>query len=104
MAVQALTVERGLGALLRDLRLEHRVGYLGMMWVVNLESLLGKLGLAGEMAAERIAGGWRLRRGAESVEIPERRLVKLLFGPERVSLFAADLLPVEFGHWGLDMV
>ena len=104
MSVQAPATDRGLGALLRGLRLEHRMGYLGMMWVVNLESLLLKLGLAGEIAAERIEGGWRLRRGAETAEIPERRLVKLLFGPERVSSFAADLLPVEFAHWALDMV
>jgi hypothetical protein len=75
-----------------------------MMWVVNLESLLEKLGLAGEIAAERIEGGWRLRRGRETVELPEARLVKLLFGPELVSPFAADVFPVEFYHWALDMV
>ncbi len=104
MTVETPAVARGLTALLRDLGLPYSFGPRGMMWVVNLESLLGKLGLAGEIVAVRIEGGWRLQRGTEEAKIPERHLAKLLFGPERVSDFAEDLLPVEFYHWGLDMV
>lgn len=104
LTVETPTVARGLPALLRDLGLPYSFGPRGMMWVVNLESLLEKLGLSGEIAAERISGGWRLRRGSQQAEIPEGHLAKLFFGPERVSDFAPDLLPVEFYHWGLDMV
>jgi GNAT superfamily N-acetyltransferase len=104
LTVETPAVGRGLPALLRDLGLPYTFGPRGMLWIVNLESLLAKLGLAGEIGAERIESGWRLRRGAEQAEIPERHLAKLFFGPERVSGFAPDLLPVEFYHWPLDMV
>jgi GNAT superfamily N-acetyltransferase len=104
MTVETPVVNRGLGELLRGLNLPHRFSDRGMLWVVNLESLLHKLGLAEKVSAERIEGGWRLRRGAETAEIPDRHLVKLLFGPERVSPFAPDLFPLEFYHWTLDMV
>ncbi len=104
LVVETPVVAGGLPALLLSLGLPYRYGPRGMMWVVNLESLLEKLGLAREITAERTDTGWRLRRGSEEADLAASQLTKLLFGPERPLPFASDLFPLEFYHWGLDMV
>ena len=45
-----------------------------------------------------------LRRGAETAVLSRARLAKLFFGPERVSDFAADLLPLPFWQWPIEFV
>lgn len=104
MEVQTPASDKGLAGLLSSLRLPYHYGDRGMMWVTNLESLLEKLGLAGEIAFQETAPGVTLRRGSEQVELTRQELVKLLFGPEEVADFAEDLFPLEFYHWPLDTV
>ncbi|NLO74566.1 MAG: GNAT family N-acetyltransferase [candidate division WS1 bacterium] len=96
--------EEGFTRLLLDLRLPCSRTWRGMMWIADLPTLLDKLGLSGEISAERTSEGWRLTRGAVQVDLTERQVVKLLFGPEKVTDFAEDLFPIQFYHWPLDWV
>jgi hypothetical protein len=104
MEIETPVAEEGFPGRLRALRLPCSCTTRGMMWIADLPALLAKLGLAGEIRAERTAGGYRLSRGGGQVELTEREAVKLVFGPEKITDFAEDLFPVEFYHWQLDHV
>lgn len=91
----------GLKRLLLDLGVTYSFGHAGMIWIPDYRFLLDQLGLSGisvDDKGERV----RLGRGGQSVELAPRQVVKLIFGPERVSDFASDVLPVPFCRWPLD--
>ena len=75
-----------------------------MIYLVDLAAILQAYGLAnidvravGEEFVLQEANGSR-------VQLDRRQLTKLFFGPERVSDFAAELLPLPFWQWGLEKV
>jgi len=85
--------------LLDDRGIPKQTRYLGMLRVIRPESLLRKLGLNGITVHEhedRIDLGWK----GTNVSVTRRALVKLLFGPERISPFAQDRLPIPIYWWG----
>ncbi len=49
-------------------------------------------------------GKFALARGDESATVSRQELAKLLFGPERISDFAGDVLPLLFWEWPLEHV
>ena len=86
---------------LLDLGIPHRLDYLGMIALFDTPGLLSALGIQ-DVTVQRVGEGWRICRGDRSLELGERELVKLLFGPERATDFAANLFPLEFYQWPLD--
>jgi len=77
--------------------------YLGLLRIPDLPGLLSKLGLE-EIEVRQQKDSAVLSRGSEGCELTPREQVKLVFGPERVTDFAADLFPIPFYHWPLDYV
>ena len=49
-----------------------------------------------DVELERSDSGWRVGHGGRSLDLTERELVKLVFGPERYPDFAPDLFPIHF--------
>lgn len=92
-------VSDDLTQLLDERGIPKQTRYLGMLRVICLESLLRKLGLH-EMAVheheDRIHLSWK----GTHASFTRRALVKLLFGPERISTFAQDRLPIPIYWWG----
>ena len=72
-----------------------------MIRVINFEALLRALDLD-QVEAARSGDGWRLVTRRRTLQVSERELVKLLFGPERFPDFAPDLFPLDFFQWVLD--
>lgn len=84
---------------LEDRGIPKQTRYLGMMRVIRVESLLRKLGLNGIGVHEhedRVRLSWK----GTNASFTRRDLVKLLFGPERISSFARDRLPIPIYWWG----
>jgi len=95
--------DEGFGGLLEHLGIPAQHHYLGMLRVVNVRQLLGKL--APRIIVECDDNDQAvLRDGDERLTLSRRDLVKLCFGPERVFHFANDLLPVRFYQYPLDRV
>lgn len=93
----------GLSALLDDLRIPKRTDYLGMIRIINIRSLLKKLGLD-DIRVEENLDKINLYQEKKNNEFTRRELVKLIFGPERVSNFRKDIFPINFYQWPLDRV
>ncbi len=93
--------DHGLAGLLLETGIPFGQTHHYMIRVMNFESLLSALDL-NEVEATTSADGWRLRRGAHTLEVSDCELVKLLFGPERFPDFAPDLFPLDFFQWILD--
>jgi ribosomal protein S18 acetylase RimI-like enzyme len=103
MHLSAPDASDGLPALLLRLRIPHSFGYQGMIKILDAPRLLKSLGLD---AISLCDSGERmvLERGAEKIDLSERELVRLIFGPERPSDFARDVLPAPFHVWPMDRV
>jgi hypothetical protein len=101
--IETPPADDGLGHFLADLGLPARFSYLGMFRIIDAHQLLGKI--APRIAIERDdEDELELRDGSERLTISRRDLVKLCFGPERITSFASDALPVPFYQWRLDRV
>jgi len=88
---------------LDDLDIPKQVGYLGMLRIINLQRLLKKFNLD-EIKVEEEEEKTSLQEGSRRAEFTRRELVKLVFGPERLSDFARNLFPIPFYQWPLDHV
>ena len=64
-----------------------------MIYLTDPARLFRKLGLD-DIAVDETEGFFTLQRGRRKESFSRRRLVKLFFGPERVSDIAADKLPI----------
>lgn len=93
----------GLSALLDDLGIPKRTDYLGMIRIINIRSLLKKLGLE-DIRVEENLDKINLYQEKKKDGFTRRELVKLIFGPERVSNFRKDIFPINFYQWPLDRV
>ena len=91
----------GLAGLLLETGIPFNQNHDYMIRVINLEALLRALDLD-QVEATRSGDGWRLVYGRRTLEVSDRELVKLLFGPERFPDFAPDLFPLDFFQWVLD--
>jgi len=93
----------GLSILLDDFRIPKRTNYLGVLRIVNMNSLLKKLGLEDIRVKENL-DKISLYQGEKTSQFTKRELVKLIFGPERISNFGKDIFPINFYQWPLDRV
>jgi hypothetical protein len=101
--VETPPMDEGLGHFLTELGLPAQFGYLGMIRIINARQLLGKI--APQITIERDdEDELALRDGSERLTMSRRDLVKLCFGPERITSFARGVLPVPFYQWRLDRV
>ena len=89
--------------LLRSLSLPCSTGYWGMLYVIDPRGILDAFGLT-DIDVTEANGQFTLTRGSESVDVSRQELAKLLFGPERISDFASDVLPVGFWEWPIEHV
>ena len=103
LSVHTPVGDNGLHGLLAGRGLPGSLDYVGLLRIADLSSLLAKLGLE-EIQVEQKGDTALLTRRRERCELTPRQQVKLVFGPERVTDFAADLFPISFYHWPLDYV
>ena len=89
--------------LLRELGFPCQADYWGMLYIIDPRGILDAFGLTNISVAEE-GGRFTLSRGDESVRVSRQELAKLLFGPERISDFAGDGLPLMFWEWPLEHV
>ncbi len=89
--------------LLRELGFPCQADYWGMLYIIDPRGILDAFGLTNISVAEE-GGRFTLSRGDESVRVSRQELAKLLFGPERISDFADDGLPLMFWEWPLEHV
>ena len=92
----------GLGKYLEELGIPHQLAYLGMIRIINPAQLMNKI--APRITVEEKGEVIILDDGGERLERDRRGLVKFLFGPERVTSFADDVLPFPFYQWPADKV
>jgi hypothetical protein len=76
---------------------------MGMILIVDAPGLFQALNIH-DVQLEPKKGGWRLRHGEKSLDLSQRELVKLVFGPELYLDFAPEVFPVDFFQWTLDRV
>ena len=93
----------GLPGLLLNRGIPRSLDYIGMVLVLNAPGLFDALDIR-DVGLQKRDGGWRLKRGQATLDVTERELVKLVFGPERFPGFAPDIFPIEFYQWPLDSV
>jgi len=103
LLVHTPAADDGLSGVLAGIGIPRSESYVGLLRIPDLARLLNKLGLD-EIEVRRHEDGVVLTRGGESCTLSPRQQVKLVFGPERVTDFAADLFPVPFYHWPLDYI
>ena len=92
-----------LPGLLLSRGIPNMLGYMGMILIVDAPGLFQALNIH-DVKLEPEEGGWRLRHGEKPLELSQRELVKLVFGPERYLDFAPEVFPVDFFQWILDRV
>jgi len=104
MTVATPDAADGLPGLLAGLGIPATLTYMGMIKLLDPVGLLAALDLSREVAVEQRGDSWRVRRGDRTLDLDERQLVKLFFGPERFPDFAPDILPIDFYQWPPDRV
>jgi hypothetical protein len=102
MQVQTPDAADGLPAILLELGTPTALTYMGMLAVLDPQSLFDALGI--DAAVERRADGWRLRLDGRDHDLTAGELVKLVFGPERRPDIAPDRFPIDFYQWPADRV
>ena len=103
VTVAAPDTSDGLPGLLLSRGIPRTVKYIGMVRILDTPGLFQALDIT-DISLERREGGWRLQRGPKTLQLTERELVKLVFGPERFPDFAPDVFPIDFYQWPLDVV
>lgn len=89
--------------LLRPLRVPCEEDYWGMLYIIDPGSILEAFGLT-DIAVTEKNGQFTLTRDDESVSVSRQELAKFLFGSERISDFAEDILPLLFWEWPMEHV
>lgn len=103
MTIHTPPVHDGLSHLLDELGMPFNRTYLGMIYVVNPQQLMHKITphlTIEETTEEQIL----IHNRTDQLRIGRREMVKLLFGPERISSFMKEGVPVSFYQWSLDWV
>ena len=103
MTVAAPADADGLPGVLHATGIPQTMQYIGMVLILDAPGLFQALDIT-DISLTRRDGGWQLRRGSKTLEVAERELVKLVFGPERFPDFAPDVFPINFYQWPLDAV
>ncbi|HEX2036845.1 MAG TPA: GNAT family N-acetyltransferase [Chloroflexota bacterium] len=93
----------GLPQRLAGIGLPVRITYQGMLKILDPPALFAALDLA-DVDLEAGDGAWRLHHRGRTLGLPERALVKLVFGPERYAGFAPHFFPVPFYQWPAERV
>ena len=88
---------------LDDLGIPCSHSYAGMMHLLDPRGVLDAFG-RDDIAVEDRGDELRFSRRGASCTLPRTLAAKLLFGPERPSGFAADVLPVPFCQWPMEHV
>ena len=102
LQVTASPSGNGLGDYLGEFRIPHQLAYLGMIRIINPAQLINKI--APRITVEEEGDKVILDDEGERLQMDRRGLVKLLFGPERVTSFADDILPFPFYQWPADKI
>ncbi len=102
LQVTASPSGNGLGDYLGKFGIPHQLVYLGMIRIINPPQLINKI--APRITVEEEGDKVILDDGGEHLQMDRRGLVKLLFGPERFTSFADDVLPFPFYQWPADKV
>ena len=103
MALICPDASDGLPGLLLNRGIPRSLDYIGMVLVLDAPGLFDALDIR-DVSLQKRDGGWRLKRGQATLDVTERELVKLVFGPERFPGFAPDIFPIDFYQWPLDRV
>ena len=103
MTVACPDASDGMPSLLLDRGIPRSLRYRGMILILDAPGLFQALDIR-DVSLQRLEDGWRLQRGQSILDVSERELVKLVFGPERFPGFAPDIFPVDFYQWPLDKV
>ena len=82
----------GLTALLSQPGIPHTLGYLGMIAILDAPGLFEALHLH-DVALAPSDRGWLMRHAGHTLDLTPTRLVKFVFGPERVPRFCARSVP-----------
>jgi predicted N-acetyltransferase YhbS len=90
-------------ATLDGLGIPYSTRYSGMLLLLDPAGILDAFGQTDISITEDV-GGFRLTRGDDSITVTGREMVKLFFGPERVSGFADDVFPLPVWQWQIDRV
>jgi hypothetical protein len=77
--------------------------YWGMLYIIDPRGILEAFELD-EISVMETEGRFTLTRGEGSVCVSRQELAKLLFGPEPISDFARDVLPLPFWEWPIEHV
>jgi len=93
----------GLPGLLGTRGIPSTLTYQGMIKILDAPGLFRALDLR-EIDLERHDEGWRVHHRGQLLDLSERQLVKLVFGPERFPDFAPGVFPVPFFQWTVDHV
>ncbi len=88
---------------LEDLGIPYSMRYAGMILLMDSQGVLEAFGHRDIVVSEE-EEKVGLRRGTESETLTRNAMVKLFFGPERVSNFASDVFPLPFYQWVLEHV
>ena len=103
MTVACPDASDGMPGLLLDRGIPRSLRYRGMILILDAPGLFDALDIR-DVSLQRHDGGWRLKHSQSTLDVSERELVKLVFGPERFPGFAPDIFPVDFYQWPLDKV
>ena len=103
LAIVAPLTGHAFATRLASLGLPCRRDYWGMLYVVDPRGILDTFGLD-DISVNEQDGNFTLTRGDASISVDRQGLAKLLFGPERTSDFAADVLPLLYWQWPLEHV
>lgn len=77
--------------------------YWGMLYIINPRRILDAYGLK-DISVTENNGIFTLSRSNKSVTVSRQEIAKLFFGPERISDFAREILPLTFWEWPLEHV
>ena len=107
LTVVAPKVGHSFAGLLGDRGISANHEYWGMLNIIDPRGILDAFGLQSIELREH-DGLFTLSRDstgkAESVTVTRQALAKLLFGPEKISDFPSELLPLLFWEWPLEHV
>jgi hypothetical protein len=107
LVLQTPSWPHALVQLLDARRIPYHNDYLGMLYVVDPQTILDAYGLTSvHVEAYKADAGntFVLHEGLHTVRLDRRQLTKLFFGPERIGELAAENFPLPFWQWGLEKV
>jgi GNAT superfamily N-acetyltransferase len=103
LGITTPVAEGGLPAMLVARGIPRTLAYQGMIKILDAPALFAALGIDG-VSLRRSEPGWRVTHHDQALDLDERQLVKLVFGPERFGDFGAGVFPVPFYQWPADHV